>query len=205
MITFGLTGGIASGKSTVSRTILSYGIPVVDADVVAREVVEPGTDGLNSIVDMFGETMLLPDGTLDRVKLGELVFSNPDMQLRRQCMMSLNSLMAPLIQEESTRQINKLHAQGHSLVCYDAALIVEMGNADRYRPLVVVMCSPEEQLKRLMSRNSLTREAAMDRISTQMPVWKKIEVADHLINTNGAMDSSIRQTEAVIKKLRELL
>lgn len=203
MITFGLTGGIACGKSTASRTFQAHGIPMVDADQVARQVVEPGTYGLHSIVDIFGKGMLLPDGTLNRTKLGQEVFSHPDLSLRKELMDVLNSLMGPLIREESASQIRKLHAQGHAIVGYDAALICEMGNADKYRPLIVVSCPVDTQLARLMSRNSLTRQEAMDRILSQMPLEKRLELADYVIDTSGTVQYSIEQTESIIFKLEQ--
>jgi dephospho-CoA kinase len=202
MITFGLTGGIASGKSTASRTFVSHGIPMVDADQVARQVVEPGTYGLQEIINLFGESILLADRTLDRIKLGALVFNNPDLELRQRSMHSLNCLMGPLIQEESTAQIRKLHSQGHPIVGYDAALICEMGNADRYRPLIVVSCPMDTQLARLMSRNGLTRDEAMDRILSQMPLEKRLELADYVIDTSGTVDYSIQQAEEILWKMK---
>jgi dephospho-CoA kinase len=197
MTIFGLTGGIASGKSTVSKTFQRFDIPMVDADVVARQVVEPGTFGLIAITKTFGEEYLNEDGTLNRTKLGHLVFSD------RVAMSMLNDIMGQLVQRESTRQLNKLVDAGHRLVGYDAALICEMGNADKYRPLVVVACSPEQQLSRLMSRNSLTRQQAMDRITAQMPVERKVELADFVIRTDGSIEESIKQTEACIELLKQ--
>jgi dephospho-CoA kinase len=194
---FGLTGGIASGKSTVSKTLLKHGIPTVDADIIARQVVEPGTPGLVSIIKAFGDQYLNQDGTLNRIELGHLVFSD------RVARHLIDNIMGPLIQDESARQLNKLHDAGHALVGYDAALICEIGNADKYRPLVVVACSPEAQLSRLMSRNSLTRQQAMDRIASQMPVERKVELADFVISTNGSIDESIKQTEACIELLKQ--
>lgn len=199
---FGLTGGIASGKSTVSRTFIKNNIPIIDADIIARQVVEPGTDGLHSIVEMFGSEMLLPDDTLNRAKLAELVFSHPDLKLRQESMNALNSLMAPLIQEERARQLNKLRADGHSIVGYDASLICENGHADRYRPLIVVHCPQDMQVARLMSRNGLTKQQSMDRISAQMPLDAKLDLANYIIYTWFSIQESIFQTEMVIKQLK---
>lgn len=200
---FGLTGGIASGKSTVSKTFQYLGIPMVDADIIARQVVEPGSYGLNTIIDVFGEEMILPDGTLNRPKLSKEVFSNPDLSLRKDLMDVLNRIMAPLIQEESARQLNKLEADGHRVVGYDAALICEMGNADKYRPLVVVHCPQETQLERLMSRNSLTRQRAMDIIDLQMPAERKVKMADYTIDTSGSIAQSILQTKKIAIAIRQ--
>ena len=198
MITFGLTGGIASGKSTVTKTFRNAGIPIVDADIVARQVVEPGTAGLKTIITAFGEEYLQEDGTLNRTKLGALVFANKD------ALGIVNEIMMPLINNESANQIKKLHEAGAPLVGYDAALICEMGNAKNYRPLIVVHCPADTQLARLMSRNNLTRDEAMARIFAQMPVEKKKAMADYLIDTSGTIENSVRQTEEIIQKLHVL-
>lgn len=196
MITFGLTGGIASGKSTVTKTFLAAGIPMVDADVVARQVVEPGTVGLHALVCAFGKEYLQADGTLDRVKLGTLVFSSK-VELNR-----VNEIMMPLIAEESAAQIKKLHGAGHLIVGYDAALICEMGNSEKFRPLIVVHCPRDMQLARLMSRNNLTEAEAVARIEAQMPVEKKLALANYSIDTSGTIENSIKQTKNIIQIFR---
>lgn len=195
MITFGLTGGIACGKSTVTKVFRQHGIPMIDADIVARQVVEPDTKGLKQIVDKFGSSFLNPDGTLDRVSLGKLVFSDKD------AMHNLNQIMKPLIQEESDKQIKQAHSEGHKIVGYDAALIIEQGNLLKYRPLIVVSCPRDTQIQRLMSRNSLTQEEAVARIDAQIPVTLKVLVANYVIDTSGTVEDSIKQTEDIIKIL----
>jgi dephospho-CoA kinase len=199
MIVFGLTGGIASGKSTVTKTFRRIGVPIIDADQIARDVVVPGSKGLQQIVDEFSPLMLLPDGTLNRKRLGTLVFLYPDS------MGKLNKIMSPLIQEESERQVQRAYQDGHEVIGYDAALIFEMGNAERYDPIIVVHCSPENQLGRLMKRNDLTESEAVARISAQMPVAEKIKRADWTINTDGSVEQSIKQTETIFLCLRNKL
>lgn len=199
MITFGLTGGIACGKSTVSKTFRANGIPMVDADEVARQVVEIGTQGLSQIVDVFGKEYLNIDGTLNRTALGNLVFTYPDAMVR------LNHIMGVLIHNESSAQLKKFHDDGHPIVGFDAALICEKGNADKYRPLVVVDCPQEIQLSRLMSRNSLTREEAMARINAQFSSEQRVALADFVIDSSMAIKNSIQQTEVVIYELNQLL
>jgi len=196
MITFGLTGNIAMGKSTVTKTFLSHNIPMVDADLVARQVVKPGTYGLALIKKHFGLEYLQEDGTLDRTKLGALVFADP--VARR----SLDNIMLPLITTEANFQLQKLHSEGHYIVGYDAALICEMGQADNFRPLIVVQCLPEIQLERLMNRNNLTQAEAMNRIESQMPVDKKVAMADYVIDTSTTKDVSISQTEIIAYNLK---
>lgn len=198
MITFGLTGGIASGKSTVTKTFLKHNIPMVDADQVARDVVVPGSQGLTRIISNFGSDYINPDGTLDRTKLGQLVFNDPI------ALSDINSIMTPLINAEATLQLEEWHFLGHPIVGYDAALICEMGNSKKYRPLIVVHCSADAQLARLMSRNSLTEAEARVRIEAQMPVQEKMAMANHLIDTNGSIEDSVKQTEIIIKHLKSL-
>ena len=198
MITFGLTGGIACGKSTVTKTFRAHGIPMVDADIVARQVVEPGTPGLAAIVDSFGAEYLLPDGTLDRLTMGKLVFSNQD------AMNKINHIMAPIIAAESDKQLTNLHTEGNKIVGYDAALIVEQGNSKKYRPLIVVSCPQDTQIARLMSRNSLTREEAVARIVAQFPVEAKVKLADFVVDTSGTVENSIAQTVKIIHELERL-
>jgi len=201
MITFGLTGGIACGKSTVTRTFRKYGIPMVDADLIARQVVEPGTYGYFSLLKTFGSEYFHEDGALNRPALGNLVFAE------KSALKKLNDIMAPLIQDESYRQIQRwfLYLDGQSkdlIVGYDAALICEMGNSKKYRPLIVVSCPQDTQIQRLMSRNSLTREQAMSRINAQMPVAEKVARADYVVDTSGSIEQSILQTEEIIRHLR---
>lgn len=198
MTTFGLTGGIASGKSTVTKTFRKHNIPIVDADQVARDVVVPGSVGLFLITSAFGKEYLNDDGSLNRTKLGQLVFSDPD------ALSMINEIMAPLIEVEAKHQLEEWHFLGHKLVGYDAALICEMGNSKKYRPLIVVHCPLPTQLERLMSRNSLTEAEAMSRIEAQMTADEKIKLADFTIDTSGAVEESIRQTEEIIQKLKQM-
>lgn len=192
MITFGLTGGIACGKSTVTKTFRAHNIPIVDADVVAREVVEVGKPTWGFVRAMFGHEYLNEDETINRTKLGALVFSD------KQAMYNLNAIMGPAIVIEAERQIKALHEVGNSIVGYDAALICEMGNANKYRPLIVVQCPRDMQIERLVKRNSLTQEQAVARISAQMSVEEKVKMADLVIDTSGTIENSIKQTESII-------
>jgi dephospho-CoA kinase len=195
MFTFGLTGGICCGKSTVAKTFQNHTIPMVDADIVARQVVEPGSYGWRQVIRSFGVEYLNANGTLNRTKLGALVFS--DSAARH----LLDEIMAPLISAESRTQLAALHAQGNTIVGYNAALIVEMGNYEKYRPLIVVSCPRDVQVERLMSRNNLTEYEAVARIEAQMPLEKKIKMADYLIDTSGTIEESIKQTEIIIHKM----
>lgn len=198
MITFGLTGGIACGKSTATKTIRGMGIPMVDADQVARDVVVPGSSGLRLIIDTFGKEHLQEDGTLNRSSLAKLVFGD-DVAMDK-----LNKIMAPLINEESALQIRRFHSEGHRIVGYDAALIIEMGNADKYRPLIVVSCPRETQIERMIKRNNYTREDAEARLRNQISDEERVKLADYVIETSGPVENSIAQTKEIMWELRRL-
>lgn len=193
---FGLTGGIACGKSTITRTFRNNSIPMVDADVVARQVVEPGRLGYRMLSSYFGKDYFFPDGSLDRAKLGATVFAD------KQAMKALNSIMAPLIDDLSTYQFEAYFKEGYNLVGYDAALLIENGNADNFRPLIVVSCPPELQIERLIKRNNLTGEQAKARIDAQLSLTEKVKLADFVIDTSGTMENSMLQTMNIIKVLK---
>jgi dephospho-CoA kinase len=192
---FGLTGGIACGKSFVASILMKNLIPVVDADKVAREVVVPGSPGLDQLVQAFGEDILLDDA-LDRAKLGDMIFGKPEQLFK------LNTIMQPLIASRASYLL-RLHLQaGCTIVCYDAALIVELGLADAFRPLVAVSCKPETQLERLLKRG-LTEDQALARIASQLSNDKRVEAADTVIDTNGTKQLTVEQVEALIVGLTE--
>ena len=199
MLRVGLTGSIAVGKSYVSGVLAELGCHVVDADVVARRVVEPGAEGLRRIVDEFGEWVLKPDGTLDRAAVSAVIFKDP---AKREL---INSLLHPLIiaeQDETLRRWEEEDPRGIGVV--DAALIIESGGHVRFDKLVVVHCRPEVQLERLMRRNGYTREEAAARIGAQMPQEEKLRHADFAIDTSGSYEESRRRTEEVYAELRRL-
>lgn len=193
-VVFGLTGGIASGKSFVANLLRRACIPVVDADQVARAVVEPDSIGLEQVVDAFGSEVLQPSGQLDRAKLGNLVFGNEE-QLKK-----LNQILQPLIAEEVAYQIRMHWMLGCRYICYDAALLVELGQADSFRPLIVVSCKPETQLARLLARG-LTEDQAKARLASQLPPEDKEAVADLVINTDGTKDETEQQVKELISSL----
>jgi dephospho-CoA kinase len=198
MITFGLTGGIACGKSTINKIFTANNIPMVDADIVARHVVEPGSEGLYTLAQAFGAQYICADGSLNRPKLGALVFDDPTVLAK------LNSIMFPMIFEESEKQIEVLHNNGNDIVGYDSALIIEMGLSNGFTPLIVVHCSVEDQINRIIKRNKLTREEAVSRINTQMPAAEKIKFAAFVIDTSNSKEESAQQAIFIINKLKEL-
>lgn len=192
---FGITGSIACGKSAVSHTFIKNGIPIVDADLLAREVVLPNSVGLALLVKKFGKDIIF-NGELNRSKLAEIVYDNQTK------LNQLNEIMFPLIMKAAEAQFQKHREAGAVLIGYDAALIVETLQADKFRPLIVVVCKLETQLKRLMERNALTKEEALRRIEAQMPSEQKEAHADLIIRTDGTIENSVNQTLNIIEILK---
>ncbi len=195
MRVFGLTGGIASGKSTVAQILVEQGVPVIDADEVARAVVVPGSEGLAAVVAAFGPEVLAADGTLDRKLFGARVFA--DQVAREQ----LNAILHPRIAAESARRFAALEGTT-DLACYDAALLVERGLADAFRPLVVVAAAPLAQRERLRSRDTITEAEADARVAAQAPVDVKRKAADYVIENDGTLDELRARTLAVLARIR---
>lgn len=193
MHVFGLTGGIATGKSTVAARFRKRRLPVIDADELARVVVAPETDGLSAIVGAFGPRILRPDGALDRAALARVVFS--DDQARRK----LNAITHPRITRAMLERVEAFAARGEPLVCYEAALIVENGAAEQFRPLVVVTCPEALQLARIRARNPASDDDALGRIRAQAPMTEKIAAADYVIDTSGAVEASGLQADAALR------
>ncbi|HEX3085195.1 MAG TPA: dephospho-CoA kinase, partial [Pyrinomonadaceae bacterium] len=195
MLKVGLTGSIAVGKSQVVLMFAELGCHVIDADRIARDVVAPETEGLKSVVATFGD-VLNPDGTLNRAKLGQMVFAD---EAKRQ---KLNSLLHPLIIAAQDDQIRELESRDpEGIVIIDAALMIESGGYERLDKLVVVYCDPEIELERLMKRDGLSRTAAQARIETQMPQEEKKKYADYLIDTSGSLDATRGQVVTVFEQL----
>ncbi len=189
----GLTGGIACGKTTVAERLRARGAIVIDADQVARDVVAPGTPGLAQVVLAFGPTVLTGEGHLDRARLGATVFG--DAAARRR----LEGILHPLIAAESVRRIQA--AADAPLVVYDAALLIESGRAEMFRPLVVVTADPATQRARLMRRDGLDLAAAEARIAAQMPVAEKVARADYVVMNDGDLAATDAQIEALWRTL----
>jgi dephospho-CoA kinase len=187
----GLTGGIACGKSMISAYLAQKGIPVIDGDLVARQIVEPGTKGLAQIVDTFGAEYLHADGTLNRAMLGSRVFAD------KEALQQLNAITKPLLLEAFKTQINALHA--HPMIVLDVALLLEDHDYKELADQVwVVTVSPVQQLARLMKRNSYTVEEAQNRINAQMSNEERIQYADVVIDNNGTMSETIAQVERLL-------
>lgn len=189
----GLTGSIASGKSTVSNMLKEYGLPIVDADIVARLVVEPGRETLKEIVKTFGEEILTEKGELDRPKLGSIVFN--DEEKRKQ----LNSIIHPAIRQEMLRQRDEHIENGAKVVIMDIPLLFESKLQHFVDKILVVTVSEEVQLKRLMERNNFSEEEAKARIGSQLPLSLKEQGADAVIYNNGTIEETKRQLENILR------
>jgi dephospho-CoA kinase len=197
MLRVGLTGSIAVGKSFVASVMADLGCHVLDADRTAREVVCVGTRGLRAVVEAFGDEVLREDGTLDRARLGALVFADADQRLR------LNSILHPFIIEAQDQQLRLWEAadpRGIGLI--DAALMIESGGYRRFDKLIVVHCNSQVQLERLMARNHLSSAEAASRIAAQMPQEEKKRYADYLIDTSEGFEETRRRTEEVYSALK---
>ncbi|HMH75002.1 MAG TPA: dephospho-CoA kinase, partial [Candidatus Udaeobacter sp.] len=181
----GLTGGIATGKSTVTGLLASPSVRVVDADTLAREVVEPGTSAHALIVAEFGKDVLEPDGRLDRARMAEIVFADAAKRKR------LEAITHPAIRGRFERLMADLERQGfHGILIWDAALLVESGGHNKMDKVVVVTTDPATQLHRLMARDSSTEEAARARTASQMPLAVKARVADYVIDNAGTREET---------------
>jgi dephospho-CoA kinase len=200
MFLAGLTGSIAVGKSFVAGVFAELGCHVLDADQTAREVVAKGTPGLQAVVDEFGPNMLASDGSLDRMRLGSLVFEDENKRKL------LNSILHPLIIAAQDERITRWEEiDPHSIAIVDAALMIESGGYRRFDKIIVVHCLPEIQLERLMARNHLTIAEAEGRIRSQMSQHEKKRFADYLIDTSDGFESTRAQTEAVYLSLKAMV
>lgn len=190
----GLTGSIASGKSAVAKMIQSYGLPIVDADVVARQVVEPGSETLKKIAEIFGREVIAEDGSMDRAKVGNIIFHDESMRKK------LNDIIHPAIREEMIRQRDEFISYGEKNVFMDIPLLFESKLEHFVEKIIVVSVSEEVQLGRLMARNGFTEQEARTRIATQIPVKQKEALADYVINNNGTLEQTALQLQNILYK-----
>jgi dephospho-CoA kinase len=193
----GLTGSIASGKSTVARRMKDSGIPVIDLDKVGHEVLRKRHEGFEPVVAAFGKSILGDDGEIDRKKLGAVVFSDPAARER------LNAIVHPKIREEEARRIAAMADSGVTAVATEAALLIETGQRDRFDFFVVVGCDPEIQVARIMKRDRSTEADARARVAAQMSFEEKRKVADRVIDTSGTMDETLLAADRLIEEIRE--
>jgi dephospho-CoA kinase len=197
MLRIGLTGGIASGKSTVASMLRDLDYPVLDADSIARELLEPGQDAYKEVVREFGDGILARGGAVERPKLAAIVFGDAQKRAR------LNQILHPRIQEVVASWFAALDRPGGSDLAFeDAALILEAGAKKNLERVVVCWCRPEQQIERLQERG-LSVEEAKARIAAQMPMEEKRRLADETIDCSGSIEETRRQLQAAIAKLKK--
>jgi dephospho-CoA kinase len=187
----GLTGGIASGKSTVARMLSELGAPIIDADQVARDVVAPGQPALAEVAHAFGPEVLLPDGTLDRKRLGAIVFAEPEK--RR----VLNGITHPRIAAATAERLATLRERGTPIAIYEAALLVENGAHLGMNGLIVTACDEATQVARTVARDGISADEARARVRAQAPLEDKLRAATWVVRTDGTMADTRRQVEGV--------
>jgi dephospho-CoA kinase len=192
----GLTGGIASGKSTVSQILTSFNCPVVDADEISRSVVQVGQPGLNQVVSHFGKHLLNPDGSLNRRELGRMVFGKPDKLLE------LEDILHPLIKAETARRRNELEQQGVPFAFYDVPLLFEKELEKQFDAVIVVTSHDQLQKLRMKLRDQLSDEEIQDRLSSQIPLHVKAGQATWVLENNGTLEELKAAVSELVQKIQ---
>jgi dephospho-CoA kinase len=192
----GLTGGIASGKSTVSEILARQGAAIINADVLAREVVEPGRQAWTEIVNTFGTAVLQPDRALDRQKLRAIIFDDPDARKK------LESIIHPQVRALAEQRVREHAATGYAVIVYEVPLLFEGNLQEWLRPVILVACDIDTQKKRLQSRDNLSAVQAQKHIDAQMSLEEKRRLADYVIENNGTLEDLERQVQAVLEKIK---
>lgn len=200
MLRVGLTGGIATGKSTVGAILRELGCHVIEADKIANRFTEPGGPAFEPVVQEFGQSILTPEGRIDRSKLGAIVFADPERLAR------LSAIVHPLVLRDHDREFADIESTDpHAIAVVEAALLIEAGYYKKLDYLVVTWCTPAQQLQRLTQRDSgkgLTVEQACQRIASQMPAEEKRRMADMEIDCSGSLAHTREQVEALVARLR---
>ena len=190
----GLTGSIATGKSTVVEWFKTKHVPVIDADQIAREIVEPGKPILMRLKETFGEAIIQTDGSLDRALLGQMIFNDDTLRQK------LDDLMHPAIVKEMVARRDKYLNQNEPLIILDIPLLFEGGLTDLVDRIMVVYTTEPVQLERLMNRNKLSKQEATQRIKTQWSIEKKKTLAADVIDNNGSIEETYQQCDALYQK-----
>jgi dephospho-CoA kinase len=197
MLKVGLTGGLASGKSFVGRALADLGCMLIQADDLGHKVLEPGAEAYQPVIDLFGPEILAADATIDRRALAARVFNDPER------LNQLNALVHPPVRARSKDLLDAFEASHPSgIAVIEAAILIETGGFRSYDRLIVAVCTREQQIERAMSRDRLTREEALARMSRQMPLEEKVKFADYVIDTSGAKEHTLAQTRAIYETLR---
>ena len=192
----GLTGGIASGKSTVAAILRRLGAAIINADELSREVVQPGQEAWKEIVDTFGPAILQEDKTLDRRKLRKIVFDDPEARKK------LEAIIHPRVRALAERKISELAAAGSSIIVYEVPLLFEAQIHLWLRPVILVACDVGTQKKRLLERDHLTEPEAQQHLDAQMSLEDKRKLADYVIENDGNLEELERQVRAVLQKIQ---
>jgi dephospho-CoA kinase len=202
MLRVGLTGGIASGKTTVAAILRELGCHVIEADKIAHRLIESGGAAYNEVVREFGPGVLTSDGRVDRAKLGAIVFADASRLTR------LNAIVHPPVLDAQDRELDAIErAEPHAIAVVEAALLIEAGYAPKLDCLVVTWCTPEQQLARLTQKGAgreLTVEQARQRIASQMPVEEKRRMADEEIDCSGSLEHTREQVVALVAKFKKM-
>jgi len=200
LLRVGLTGGLATGKSFVGRTLAELGCYWISADELGHRVLEPGGAAYDAVVSEFGRAILDEGGRIDRRKLAAEVFGDPE-KLER-----LNRIVHPLViewEEKLLSEYGARHPEGIGVV--EAAILIETGSHKRFDRLIVTVCDPEQQIERAMRRTGLSRDEVLARIRRQLPVEEKIKLADYVIDTSGTKEETVRQVKRVYEELRSIV
>ena len=200
MLHVGLTGGLATGKSSVGRALEGLGCYVIRFDQIGHQVLDPGGEAYAGVVREFGPEILNPDGTVNRRALGARVFADPDLLAR------LNALVHPPARARA-RALAEAYAREHpdGIAVTEAAILIETGSYKDYDKLIVATCRPEQQVERAMARDGLSRAEVLDRLKRQMPVEDKVKYADYVIDTSGRKEQTLELVRALHKTLRSLI
>jgi len=199
MLRVGLTGGLASGKSFVGHSLAQLGCHLIEADELGHQVMLPGAEAYDAVVNEFGEEILDDDRYIVRRKLGALVWNNPERLAK------LNSLVHPAVIARQQRMMDEIGKQDPAaIVVVEAAILVETGSYRRFDRLIVVVCTVEQQMERAMRRGAYSKEEVLARLSRQLPLAEKVRVADYVIDTSGTKEHTIGQVKTVYESLRSL-
>jgi len=200
MLIVGLTGGVASGKTAISQVLKEEGAYIIDADQIARELVQPHKPAWNELIRAFGQEILREDGSIHRKKLAEKVFANPEQRKL------LNQILHPRIREEMGRRAKEIGQKDpEAIVMIDAPLIVELGDHREMDKLIVVTSTQTQQIERLKDRDGTSPEEALRIVSSQMPLEEKLKFADFVIRNEGSLEETRKRTKEVFKELKKIV
>ena len=199
MLRVGLTGGLASGKTFVGHALRDLGCYLIEADELGHQVLLPGAEAYAAVIHEFGDDILDDDRFIDRHKLGERVFGKPELLAK------LSSLVHPPVAKRQERAIAEIaQANPSAIVVVEAAILVETGSYKKFDKLIVVVCTPQQQMERALKRGAYTKEEVLARLSRQLPLEEKLRVADYVIDTSGTKENTLEQVQAMYASLRSL-